>query len=115
MKKLFIPEFAKILTANPDREQYVAAYYNEEVEELTVDDCEGWFAFKVSFIGDCPVMIANYCGSPDPYSLRIYPISEYIDDNNHIFNLENAIVEYMKDMDEFEYEGFVCYDDESAI
>ncbi len=115
MKKLFIPEFAKILTENPDREQYVAACYDKNVEELTVDNCECWFAFKVSFIGDCPVLIANYCGSTDPYSLRIYPIGEYIDDNNHVFNLENAIVEYMKDMDKFEYEGFVCYDDEYSF
>lgn len=115
MKKLSIPEFAKILTANPDREQFVAAWHDQEVEELTVANCESWFAFKVSSIGDCPVMIANYCGSTDPYSLRIYPIGDYIDDNNHIFNLENAIVEYMKDMDEFEYEGFVYYDDEYSF
>lgn len=118
MKKLSIPEFAKVLTENPEKELYIAANYDEENGAFTADCCDTWFAFEVTSIGDCPVLLANYCGSTEPYDVAAYPIAGYYDNlTGETNDLEHAIAKYMQKIDELHYcnmDNVVYFDDEAA-
>lgn len=120
MKRLALKDFANVMQRNEDKNFYIAATFHGDLDDkdevMDENEYEAWYVLKIVHLGEFPVLICNYSGSEDPYSLRIYPISGYVGETSDgtpiVHDLEHAIWKYIANMGEFDSEEAVYWDNE---